>query len=127
MIAVDACDARPLFRQVADGFSQLIAAGVLKPGDKLPSVRSLASQLAINPNTIQHAYRELEDKGYVYSQAGKGSFVQADAKAREACCNDLLAVLDDVASRLFALGCTSEELSARLARLEEGARCDDRS
>ena len=75
MISIDTRDSRPLYEQVVDGFRTLIIAGVMARDDKLPSVRSLATQLAINPNTIQRAYRELEAQGYTYSVAGKGSFV----------------------------------------------------
>ena len=78
MISIDSRNPKPLYEQVVDEFKKLIVAGVMAPDEKLPSVRSLASQLAINPNTIQRAYRELEAEGYILSIAGKGSFA-ADA------------------------------------------------
>lgn len=68
-------DARPIYEQVKDGLRRLMVTGVLAPGEKLPSVRSLAMDLAINPNTIQRAYAQLEMEGYVYSVAGRGTFV----------------------------------------------------
>ena len=74
MISIDSRNPKPLYEQVVDEFKKLIVAGVMAPDEKLPSVRSLASQLAINPNTIQRAYRELEAEGYIFSIAGKGSF-----------------------------------------------------
>jgi len=64
-----------IYEQIVENFRELIIKGVLKADDKLPSVRSLASQLAINPNTIQKAYKELEHREYVYSIKGKGNFV----------------------------------------------------
>ena len=75
MVNLDYRDARPIYIQVIDACRSQITAGVLQNGDKLPSVRELAAQLAINPNTIQRAYRELEMQGYIASVPGKGSFV----------------------------------------------------
>ena len=75
MIRLDYRDARPIYEQVKDGLRRLMVTGMLAPGEKLPSVRSLAMDLAINPNTIQRAYAQLEMEGYVYSVAGRGTFV----------------------------------------------------
>ena len=75
MIVIDSRDKRAIYEQVVDRLSDLMLVGVLEPGDKLPSVRSLAVDLSINPNTIQKAYIELERQGYVYSVKGVGSFV----------------------------------------------------
>ena len=63
MIHLDHRDSRPIYLQIADAFRRQIEAGVLSPGDKLPSVRELSASLTINPNTIQRAYRELENDG----------------------------------------------------------------
>ena len=79
MIALDYRDSRPLYQQVKDSLRRMMLTGLLAPEEKLPSVRSLATQLAINPNTIQRAYAELEAEGYIYSVTGKGSFVSAGA------------------------------------------------
>lgn len=65
----------PIYEQLRQRVKQLIIQNVLRPDEKLPSVRSLAQELTINPNTIQKAYRELEREGYIYSLPGKGSFV----------------------------------------------------
>ena len=75
MIAINYRDPRPIYEQVKFGLRRLILTGVLSPNDKMPSVRELSGQLAINPNTVQRAYRELEAEGYIYSIPGKGSFV----------------------------------------------------
>ena len=77
MIVLDYRDSRPLYQQVKDSLRRMMLTGLLEPDEKLPSVRSLATQLAINPNTIQRAYAELEAEGYIYSVAGKRSFVSA--------------------------------------------------
>ena len=85
MISVDYQSKTPLYEQIADKFQLLILKGVLKPDDKMPSVRSLAVSLSINPNTIQKAYTSLEQNGYIYSVKGRGNFVAAtkDVKAQE--------------------------------------------
>ena len=75
MLNINYRDPRPVYEQISDGFKKLIMAGVLKKDEKMPSVREMASQYAINPNTIQRAYRDLETEGYIYSVPGKGSFV----------------------------------------------------
>ena len=75
MIQLNYRDARPIYEQVKDGLRKLVIKGVLETDEKLPSVRELAGSLAINPNTIQRAYRDLEQEGFLYTVAGKGSFV----------------------------------------------------
>ena len=75
MIHLDYRDNRPIYEQVRDGLRKLMVTGMLCPGDKLPSVRALAVELAINPNTIQRAYAQLEAEGYILSVSGKGTFV----------------------------------------------------
>ena len=74
MISINYRDQRPVYEQIVDGFKKLIMTGLIKKDEKMPSVRELASQYAINPNTIQRAYRDLENDGYIYSVPGKGSF-----------------------------------------------------
>ena len=74
MISLNYRDPRPIYEQLEEKLRQLILSGAIGEGEKLPSVRELASQLAINPNTIQRAYRELEQNGFIYSVPGKGSF-----------------------------------------------------
>lgn len=79
MIVIDYSDKRPIYEQIVERFRMLILNGVLEPDEKLPSVRELAVELSINPNTIQRAYGELERSGFLYSVKGKGSFVCADS------------------------------------------------
>ena len=83
MIHLDHRDSRPIYLQIADAFRRQIEAGVLSPGDKLPSVRELSASLTINPNTIQRAYRELENEGWIESAPGKGSFVRRGQRSGE--------------------------------------------
>ena len=71
MILIDYKDRRPIYEQVIERFQQMILCGALQPEEAMPSVRSLAMELSINPNTIQRAYQELERQGYIYSIKGK--------------------------------------------------------
>lgn len=77
MIVIDYKDRRPIYEQVVERFQELIVKGVIRAGEQMPSVRSLAIELAINPNTIQKAYAELERRGFTYTVKGRGSFVSA--------------------------------------------------
>lgn len=72
MLSLDYRDARPIYEQVRDGLRRLVVTGALVQGEKLPSVRSMASSLAINPNTIQRAYEALEAEGYCTRCRGRG-------------------------------------------------------
>ncbi|NLL72254.1 MAG: GntR family transcriptional regulator [Clostridiales bacterium] len=80
MIVIDYRDRRPIYEQIVERFQELILKNVLEPDSQLPSVRSLAMDLSINPNTIQRAYVELERQGYIYSVQGKGSFVSENER-----------------------------------------------
>lgn len=75
MIGIDLQSRRPIYEQIAERFQTLIINGILKPDSQLPSVRSLAMELSINPNTIQKAYSMLEQEGYIYPVKGRGNFV----------------------------------------------------
>lgn len=75
MIVIDYRDKRPLYEQVAEKIAHLIICGVLESNAKLPSVRSLAVDLSVNPNTIQRAYAQLEQDGYIYTVVGRGNYV----------------------------------------------------
>lgn len=75
LVDLDAHDPRPVYRQIADEVARAVAIGVLKPEDPLPAVRTLAAELKINANTVQHAYRTLEREGVAYVRRGLGTFV----------------------------------------------------
>ncbi len=80
MIVIDYHDKRPIYEQVIERFQMLILNGALEPDEQLPSVRSLAVDLSINPNTIQKAYGELERRGLIYSIKGRGNFVSSQTE-----------------------------------------------
>lgn len=117
MISLNYRDARPLYEQVRDGLRRMIATGALADGEKLPSVRALAAQLAINPNTIQRAYNELEAEGCICSVPGKGSFAVRDDKnaARRL---ELMQQARGVLTELHLLGVSREELQDLIEEVE---------
>lgn len=110
MIQLNYRDARPIYEQVRDGLRHLVVTGALQAGDKLPSVRALASSLAINPNTIQRAYAELEAEGCIYSVAGRGSFVSAGDGEHLRRIAELTGRLVPLLEELKSLGYTREQL-----------------
>lgn len=75
MITIDYQNRAPIYEQIVERFQTLILKGILPPGSQMPSVRSLAIELSINPNTIQKAYAALEQEGYIYPVKGRGNFV----------------------------------------------------
>ena len=79
LIVIDYQDRRPIYEQIVEKFQVLILKGVLEQGEQMPSVRKLAMDLAINPNTIQKAYSVLEQQGYIYPVKGRGNFVSDKA------------------------------------------------
>ena len=116
MVHLDYRDARPIYSQIIDGFREQIAAGILKPGDKLPSVRELAATLAINPNTIQRSYRQLELEGWIVSMQGKGCFVSGEMSIRQREADRLLTEFDKLVAQLERCGVDRRELMARLEK-----------
>lgn len=119
MIQLNYRDSKPIYEQIKDGFRKLIISNSLSANEKLPSVRELASGLAINPNTIQRAYRDLESAGYVYSVAGKGTFVAENQEFNDVRQQELLEEFDEIVMELYLLSVKKEELHARIDNLAE--------
>ena len=115
MIQLNYRDARPIYEQVRDGLRHLVVTGALQAGDKLPSVRALASSLAINPNTIQRAYEALEQEGYLRAEAGRGVFASSGADRADGRREALLKQLDEAVTELLFLGMTPKELAQRVS------------
>lgn len=114
MIHLDYRDSRPIYEQVKDGFRQRIIQEIIQKDEKLPSVRELATALTINPNTIQRAYRELEQEGYVYTVPGKGSFVAGIPDSQGARVKELWDEIEQEILELQYLGMDREEILQRV-------------
>lgn len=110
MLNLDYRDARPIYEQVRDGLRRLMVSGIIQEGEQLPTVRAMATSLAINPNTIQRAYAELEAEGCIYSVAGRGSFVSAGDGEHLRRIAELTGRLVPLLEELKSLGYTREQL-----------------
>ena len=119
MIELNYRDARPIYEQIYEGLRRLMLTGAMETDEKLPSVRALAAQLSINPNTIQRAYNTLESEGYIYSVAGKGSFVAPNAAAGEKRREELLSLVQEHLRELKSLGYRHEEAEKLLQEVYE--------
>lgn len=122
MITINYRDPRPIYEQVKDSLRRMILTGVLSPNDKMPSVRELSASLAINPNTVQRAYRELEAEGYICSVPGKGSFVSAQSPVDRARIDSLLKQLEETVTELGYLGIGKDDI---IRRITEGGSSHD--
>lgn len=121
MIILDYKDTRPIYEQVADKLQKLIINGVLEPDSKMPSVRSLAMELSINPNTIQKAYAELERTGFLYTIKGRGNFVTYNEEL-------YLLKKDEYKSKINKLLDEAEEIGiSRNVMLEELRKGEERN
>lgn len=119
MISLNYRDSRPIYEQIKSGIIRLIMSGVLGPDDKLPSVRELASSLAINPNTIQKAYAQLEVEGIIYSVSGRGSFVSADMNMTERRKAELMDDLEKIVDELMELSIDKKEIIDMISNIYE--------
>ncbi|MCI9373832.1 MAG: GntR family transcriptional regulator [Lachnospiraceae bacterium] len=110
MIIIDYKDTRPIYEQVAGKFKALILKGALQADEQMPSVRSLAMELSINPNTIQKAYAQLEREGFIYTVKGRGNFIAGTEKLleekRKSCLDEILKRIKEV----MEYGVTGEEI-----------------
>ncbi len=114
MILIDYQDRRPLYEQIVEKFKMLIMRGILEPDSQMPSVRSLAAELSINPNTIQRAYAELERQGFIYPVKGRGNFVSPDLKVKEERRREYLEKLKGLLQEGRDMGLSREEIRARV-------------
>lgn len=118
MIQLNYRDPRPIYEQVKDGIRKLAYSGVVAPDEKLPSVRELASKLAINPNTISRAYKELEQEGFLYTLTGKGTFINQEFDLNDRRKKELFEQFDKTAQELLQSSVTEEELAERIRELK---------
>ena len=125
MIVIDYSNRRPLYEQITERFKQLIVKGILLPGDQMPSVRGLAMELSINPNTIQRSYQELERQGFIYSAKGKGSFVSQSREYLEEQKQRTLDELKACIMKAVELQMDPEELIAQTITFIKEGQPDD--
>ncbi len=119
MCLIDYRDSRPIYEQIKEKLRHMILSGAMKEGDKLPSVRELAGELAINPNTIMRAYRELEAEGFVSNVQGKGCFVSSLCSVDEGHKKMLQEKFQRAARELLLLGVKLDELEEELRKEAE--------
>lgn len=126
LVDLDTTDPRPIYRQIGDEIRRCISIGILKPDEPLPAVRALAAELKINANTVQHAYRTLEQDGAVYVKRGLGTFVSPRGKDQGRGKPD--AVARQIAERMlregFRHGLLASDLIAALHEIAPGRRKD---
>ncbi len=121
MYIIDSFSRKPVYEQIVEQTEKLILIGSLKPDDQMPSVRSLSVSLSINPNTIQKAYTELDNRGLICSVPGKGCFVTKDAVKRiQSLKRNEVEVFDNVVKELVLAGLSADELKARIDSLYKG-------
>ena len=121
MIILDYRDTRPRYEQIVDKFQTLILSGALEPNSRMPSVRSLAVELSINPNTIQRAYSELERTGFLYTVKGKGNYVAYSDSLKDVRKQEILEKLRDLKKEALSMGMTVKELTEFLEQEDTAA------
>ena len=110
MIVLDYQDRRPIYEQIVEKFRHLILSGALPPGSRMPSVRQLAMDLSINPNTIQRAYAQLEQEGLIYPVKGKGNFIADSESVREISRRNYMEEMKTLVEKGRDMGFMEEEL-----------------
>lgn len=117
MIVIDYKDARPIYEQIVERFKTLILKGAMQADEQMPSVRSLAMELSINPNTIQKAYTELERQGFIYAVKGRGNFVSGDSGLVESRKKEYLGEILLLVSEVLEIGMSKAELIREIEML----------
>lgn len=120
MIYIDYQDATPIYEQIVNKYKNLIVRGAIRQDEQMPSVRSLAMELSINPNTIQKAYTELERQGYIYSVKGRGNFVSAVEGLRDQKEAELIDKLDGILCEAHDAGVGKEVLEEYIKNWKMG-------
>ncbi len=119
MIQLDYKSGVPIYDQLVNGIIRLKMLGALRPGDSLPSVRSMAFKLSINPNTVQRAYQLLEERGIIYSAPGKGSFIADNKEGDDAIHNMAVQDFKSAVNDALLKGLTSAELTEIIKSIQK--------
>lgn len=117
MIVLDYRDKRPLYEQVEEKLIELIVREIVAADEKLPSVRNLAMELAINPNTVQRAYRELEAAGFIYTVQGRGNFVSRSDAWQNSKQIQIVKELKAIVQQAYSFGIAKEQMSAIIDKI----------
>lgn len=120
MIQLNYKEARPLYEQIKESIRKMVISNAFLADEKLPSVREMASQLAVNPNAIERAYQELEQDGYVYRRKDEGTFVAKENRVNEMRRRELIQKFDLVVRELSELSVSSNELAERVEVITKG-------
>ena len=120
MIKLNYKEARPLYEQIKESIRKMVISNAFLADEKLPSVREMASQLAVNPNAIERAYQELEQDGYVYRRKDEGTFVAKENRVNEMRRRELMQKFDLVVRELSDLSVSSNELAERVEVITKG-------
>lgn len=120
MIQLNYKEARPLYEQIKESIRKMVISNAFLADEKLPSVREMASQLAVNPNAIERAYQELEQDGYVYRRKNEGTFVAKENRVNEMRRRELMQKFDLVVRELSELSVSSNELAERVEVITKG-------
>lgn len=121
MFSIDIRSREPIYEQLVKNIINLITKGVLMPDDPLPSVRALARDLGINPNTVQKAYHELEMQGMIYHAAGRGSFVAQTESIADAVVSQRINTVKDSLAAAYKAGISKERIITIINEIyEEG-------
>lgn len=120
MIVLDYRDKRPIYEQIVDKLEHLIVCGALESNTKMPSVRSLALELSVNPNTIQRAYAQLEQDGYLYTVVGRGNYVTCEQEWKSGKIKDILKEITSILRKAQEIGIDKKEILTVLEEIYEG-------
>ena len=122
MFEIDLKSRKVISEQIIDNIKELIVSGVMVPGEKMPSVRELAGRLTVNPNTVQKAYSALEQQGYIYTSAGRGTFVEDPGAARISEHDVELArsEVEEAVSKLYYLGISKDDARKMIGEILDG-------
>lgn len=123
MLHIDYTASQPIHQQIEEQICSLIATGILRPNDWLPSVRQLATDISINPNTVQRAYASLEEKGVIVSVKGRGSFVSPDLTAIDRIHEKMLdSMMREVISKATLASWSKERIQSKFTQILEEER-----
>ena len=122
-------DSRPIYEQIVENFKMQMYKGILREGDQMPSVRSLAVELSTNPNTVQKAYSELERQGFIYTVKGRGNFVKGDSLLKDNKKKELVRQIVELFMEAHEIGLSIDELvediKEHLEKIESGEKSND--